>query len=559
MAESPASPGLDALAAAIERLKQRIESHGAAIERDETRTRLVLVDPLLNALGWDTTDPATVIPEHQVGRHAGKTDYVLRKMLKHDGSPIIAFIGTKRLNEPLENHRAQMLTQANMACVEYACLTNGDRWEVYEVFKEAPLHERPLLEVSIRREPAIDCAVKLQLFKLPALETSLALSPRAARQLLSEAVEAGASSASIRQLLDQDDSLRTWVEYGETPLHSAAREGVDPAVIARFLDLGADAGAITKRGHTPLHFAAMYTLNPAVSALLLDHGADIEAVATVEVTTVDGSLLTTGRTPLHIAAEYNENSAVCALLLDRGADITATDHFSQISLHLAARHNINPAVVSLLLDRGADIAATDHSGQTSLHLAAAHNENPAVSALLLDYGADVDAKDNAGWSPLHHAAAFNANPAGALLLLDAGADIAAVDNGGQTSLHLAALRSEEPEMVTLLLDSGADIQVRNSSGEVPLHCAVQGGNLDVIEYLLKRGAAVGERVLDMFGWTALHLTAGRTSAGFEGYRITKKLLRSGADPNVLTHDGKTPYQIAVECGAGEEVLRLLRE
>ena len=174
MAESPAAPDLDALAAVIATLQERIERDGATIEADETRTRMALVDPLLNALGWDTTDPAMVIPEYRIGRGAGKADYALRKAMTQDGSPIIAFIEAKRLNEPLENHRAQMLTYSNMAGVKYAALTNGDRWEVYEVFKEAPLHERLLLEVSICREPAFDCAVKLQPLRWPTLETGTA-------------------------------------------------------------------------------------------------------------------------------------------------------------------------------------------------------------------------------------------------------------------------------------------------------------------------------------------------------------------------------------------------
>ena len=184
MAETPAAPDLAALAAVIATLQQRIARDGATIEADETRTRMALVDPLLNALGWRTADPAMVIPEYRIGRGAGKADYALRKAMTQDGSPIIAFIEAKRLNEPLENHRAQMLTYSNMAGVKYAALTNGDRWEVYEVFKEAPLHERLLLETSIRREPALDCAVKLQPLRWPALETGSAFSSESAQQLL---------------------------------------------------------------------------------------------------------------------------------------------------------------------------------------------------------------------------------------------------------------------------------------------------------------------------------------------------------------------------------------
>ena len=136
MPDAHHSTDLDALMHVIETLKERIEHDGGTIGSKEIRTRTALVDPLLNALGWDTTDPAMVIPEYAAG--GGVADYALLKVMPDENTPVIAFIEAKRLNEPLESHRAQMLNYANMSGVKYAGLTNGDRWELYEVFKEAP-------------------------------------------------------------------------------------------------------------------------------------------------------------------------------------------------------------------------------------------------------------------------------------------------------------------------------------------------------------------------------------------------------------------------------------
>ena len=156
MPDAHHSTDLDALMHVIDTLKERIEHDGGTIGSKEIRTRTALVDPLLNALGWDTTDPAMVIPEYAAG--GGVAYYALLKVMPDENTPVIAFIEAKRLNEPLESHRAQMLNYANMSGVKYAGLTNGDRWELYEVFKEAPLHERRIVDVSLLREPAIDCA-----------------------------------------------------------------------------------------------------------------------------------------------------------------------------------------------------------------------------------------------------------------------------------------------------------------------------------------------------------------------------------------------------------------
>ena len=48
---------LDDLVGVIETLKERIAAHGAKPAENETRTRMALIDPLLQALGWDVSDP----------------------------------------------------------------------------------------------------------------------------------------------------------------------------------------------------------------------------------------------------------------------------------------------------------------------------------------------------------------------------------------------------------------------------------------------------------------------------------------------------------------------
>ncbi len=57
---------LDDLVEVIETLQQHIRNHGASLRQNETRTRLALVDPLLQALGWNVADPQLVTPEYVV-------------------------------------------------------------------------------------------------------------------------------------------------------------------------------------------------------------------------------------------------------------------------------------------------------------------------------------------------------------------------------------------------------------------------------------------------------------------------------------------------------------
>ncbi len=148
---------LDDLVSVVETLQQRIRDHGAALRENETRTRMALIDPLLTALGWDVSDPALVTPEYNVsGRWA---DYAL---LRPDSQPA-ATIEAKKLGESLASHRMQMLNYSNASGVEYAGLTDGDHWELYEVFHRGQLEDRRILDISIADMSAHELALKLLL------------------------------------------------------------------------------------------------------------------------------------------------------------------------------------------------------------------------------------------------------------------------------------------------------------------------------------------------------------------------------------------------------------
>ena len=99
---------LEPLVSTIETIKGRIAAHGAVLRENETRTRMALIDPLLQALGWDTSNPSVVMPEYSVG--SGRADYAL---LYEDGRPAALF-EAKHLSEPLErpNHQEQVFTYA---------------------------------------------------------------------------------------------------------------------------------------------------------------------------------------------------------------------------------------------------------------------------------------------------------------------------------------------------------------------------------------------------------------------------------------------------------------
>lgn len=138
------------LIAVIETIRGRIENHANSIQQNETRTRQILIDPLLNALGWDVADPNQVTLEYQ--NKGGRADYALWAN-KADNRPL-AVVEAKTLREPLEDkHVHQALNYANAEGVKYMLTTNGDEWRMYEVFKQAPLEDRLLMEFKVSADP----------------------------------------------------------------------------------------------------------------------------------------------------------------------------------------------------------------------------------------------------------------------------------------------------------------------------------------------------------------------------------------------------------------------
>ena len=159
---------LDDLVSVIETLQARLQSHRQELEANEIRTRMALIDPLLQALGWDTADPALVLPEYDLS--GKKPDYAL---LDGTATPV-AFVEAKHLGISLASHREQIVRYAVLSGVPYAGLTDGDHWELYRVFNPSPFdrssfEDRLLLDISVAESPAHEAALKLLLLWQPNL------------------------------------------------------------------------------------------------------------------------------------------------------------------------------------------------------------------------------------------------------------------------------------------------------------------------------------------------------------------------------------------------------
>ncbi len=194
-------------------------------------------------------------------------------------------------------------------------------------------------------------------------------------------------------------------------------------------------------------------------------------------------------------------------------------------------------LVKLRLTEGADVNEIDQFG-TPLHYAAARN-SAVIAEVLIDAGANLEAEaveNQRRGHPLHTAAMANA-VAVAELLIRRGAQVNARNAEGATPLSVAASNGKA-EIAKVLLKAGANPLTEDSGYDTPIHVAAVLGRLNVVQVLLSSGVNINLRSSHN-GETPL-------------YEATKKdwvnliafLLARGADPNIATNDGKRPLQLA---------------
>ncbi len=130
-------------------------------------------------------------------------------------------------------------------------------------------------------------------------------------------------------------------------------------------------------------------------------------------------------------------------------------------------------------------------------------------------------------------------------LLSSGMDPDLTDQYGKTPLYYAVSFNQK-QMVTLLLDHHAN----PNASDQPLLCAVDRGNLSIVDLLLQAGAHINTKAKD--GRTALQLAAIGNQLD-----LIRHLMEKGADVNARDNEGTSPLDEAVWRGYLEATAILL--
>ncbi|MBQ0959427.1 ankyrin repeat domain-containing protein [Ideonella sp. 4Y11] len=140
------------------------------------------------------------------------------------------------------------------------------------------------------------------------------------------------------------------------------------------------------------------------------------------------------------------------------------------------------------------------------------------------------------------------NVSGVRSALERGLDPNVLDERGQCALYLA-VREDNPQVFELLLTwPGIRLDQRNAVGETPLMMAALKGQIERMQRLMDRGAAIHQEA-----WSPIHYAATGPSVA-----AVKLLLDKGAPVDARSANGSTPLMMAARYG-DERSVKLLVE
>ena len=367
--------------------------------------------------------------------------------------------------------------------------------------------------------------------------------------------------AFVQRLLNSEADVQIAQPGRVTPLMTAARTGIAESV-SLLIQYQADPDVTERRGQTALMWAAAAGNTEAVE-VLISAGAGISAATQ------------TGFTPMMFAAR-NGHLSVVELLYKAGVDVSAvmkpkkgggrTPRKGTSALTLAVESG-HFELAMLLVRCGAD-PNDQRSGLTPLHSLAIvrkpnRGEDPNgdppprgsgnLTSLqfvrdLVAAGADVNVRLNGGRSGravLSHKGATPFLFAGKTadlpymqLLLELGADPMLANTDGCHALMAAAgvgVRAvgeeagTEPEVlnaIEFLVSIGLDVNTVDDNGETAMHGAAYRNFPDVVDSLVRHGAASQHwNHKNKWGWTPVMIAQGHRPGSFKPSPVTVAALQ----------------------------------
>ncbi|EMT71020.1 Serine/threonine-protein phosphatase 6 regulatory ankyrin repeat subunit A [Fusarium odoratissimum] len=282
-----------------------------------------------------------------------------------------------------------------------------------------------------------------------------------------------------------------------------------------------------------------------------------------------------GRSPIHVACLTGNHSflqRLLASLSDQDArsslETKGLDGMTPLHLSVLGGH---PKCIEVITNTGhlqEFELPTDYWKRNPVHFAVAKGEYECCQKLIYNgklkfslYTLDIHGKSLFSYLDDENDVQRSV---GQLLLKVHSKAFERKDNEGQSIWHLAIKFLDEDSIERLKDQHKSTIDNSNNNGETPLHLAVKRKDKKLVDCLLGLGAKAGANpgIKDDEGNNALHYAVGlRLQVGGATFTwredVARKLLKSGADPQVITEKHNfTPLHF-VMVNENHEILEML--
>lgn len=119
----------------------------------EADTKRVIIEPILRLLGWDTTGITDIRNEFRSGSSDNPVDYALFI----EGKPVL-FVEAKGISQNINDRKwiTQTVAYARTCGVEWAILTNGKEWAIYNALAPVDAEKKIFRKFSLHDPDAED-------------------------------------------------------------------------------------------------------------------------------------------------------------------------------------------------------------------------------------------------------------------------------------------------------------------------------------------------------------------------------------------------------------------
>jgi uncharacterized protein len=247
----------------------------------------------------------------------------------------------------------------------------------------------------------------------------------------------------------------------------------------------------------------------------------------------------TGETALILAAKKNSEFIV-RLLIEHGAFINIKSKYGTTALQFAVSHK-NLKLVQYLSEKGADF---NQDASSLLIMAAQRSDMDMLKYLLDEKQLSIHSREPDGKTALIQAC-IAANMETIRYLVEYGSNVNAMNDNVEdnyfklsmygTPLMHAAARGRL-DLISFLIEKGAKIDIRTHAGNTALIIAVIQTQFPAAKLLIEKGADVNDQ--DKNGYTVLMHAAIKNNLDFVKYLVDK-----GVMVNMKNKKGKTVYDI----------------